>query len=462
MIDDSTEWESRNGRVAARHDGTSLVLSWFRAADWSSDGDHRGVDMVRFDPSARILSIFPKVGSRSDFDEQFDQVRELQLETSVCGWDPEMPVGEGESGELELVGMPDGFGKIFAYGLGLPRAYRGIVAAVESNTDCHTVRFGAAHQEGADGDVFHVGLDRFSRYKAAVDRNRRRGTTVVGRVNSVEASNAIADLVGKAKERPSLGRHPMIQAITRAVTDETPLDTEERSALLTRMATESKQIAAETPQALGKLRNEIELVTLEVLIEQFGDGLRGSMAKDEHKWQAFFEANSFALQQLFAAPVALYGAQLHLRLPNMHGAGARIADFVLVNTLTRSAVVVEIKTPSTPLLGPRYRGAGGAEVHPPNTELSGAVAQLQAQMESAVTDFRDLLRQTRDAETAETSSVRGAIIAGSHASLGQEEKLSFLRYRDGLHGIEVLTFDEVHGRLQGLHQMLTSPRPAHI
>lgn len=92
------------------------------------------------------------------------------------GWDPEMPVGVGESGELELVGMPDGFGRIFAYGLGLPRAYRAIVLAVEADTDCHTVRFGRPRREGAGAKIFHLNLDRFFRYKAAVDRNRSTDT----------------------------------------------------------------------------------------------------------------------------------------------------------------------------------------------------------------------------------------------------------------------------------------------
>lgn len=457
MIGDSTEWESRQGRVGARQDGQLLVLSWLGSTTRPSDGEHGGIDMVRFDPFTRILSIFPKVSSLGGLIDQYGQVTELQLDTSVGEWDSDAAVVEGDSGELELAGMPEGFGKIFAYGLGLPRAYRSIVRAIEENTDCSVVRFGSPHKEGADGDIFHIALDRFARYKSAVDLNRRRGATVVQRVNRSEASNAIADLVGKAKESPSLGRHPTIQAITRAVTDDTPLNNTDRSALVRRMATETRQVAAESPQVLGKLRHDIQLVTLEVLIQQFGDGLRGPMAREEDKWQAFFEANSFALQQLFAAPVALYGTQLHLRMPNMHGAGARKADFVLVNALTRTAIVVEIKTPSTRLLGSRYRGAGGAEVHPPDKELSGAVAQLQAQMESAVTDFRDILRQTSGDEPIRTSDVRGAIIAGKHASLGDEERLSFLRYRNGLQGIEVLTFDEVHHRLQGLHEMLAGP-----
>jgi hypothetical protein len=154
--------------------------------------------------------------------------------------------------------------------------------------------------------------------------------------------------------------------------------------------------------------------------------------------------------------VALYGAQLQVRIPNIHGKGGRIADFVLVNTVTRNVIVVEIKTPATSVLMSPYRGACGAEVFPPSKELSGAIAQLQAQMESAMTDFQKLVVQTPRAEEVETCVVRGAVIAGTAASLGPEQRKSFLRYRNGLHGVDVIAFDEVHDRLKGLHNMLAA------
>lgn len=458
MTEDSRNWQQRSGAVEETYDGSIQVFTWFEFDDWTSQQRGGGVEMARFDPKSKILSIFPKKGSNQAFDEQFGQIRELRIGVDCCDWDSSSPVGEGETGELELVGLPEGFGKVFAYGLGLRKNYRGIVHAVESATKCSVICFRESGGEGLIDNVFYIEHDRFTKYKRTVDLNRRRGNSVVGRVNKVEASNVIADLMGKEREVPPVGRNPIVKLITREVTDDTSLDPDERSALLSRTTTEAAKAAVENPRAFGKLREDIDLVTLEVLIDQFDKGLRGPMASSESKWQEFFETNTFALQQLFAAPVAMYGHQLNVRMPNVHGGGGRITDFVLVNTLTRSAVVVEIKTPSSPLVGKCYRGAGGAEIFPPHKELSGAVAQLQAQMESALTDFRHMLGHTSGAWPIETSVLRGAVIVGTLSSLDPLERQSFMRYRNGLQGIEVVTFDEVRDRLKGLHEMLAKTK----
>ena len=288
--------------------------------------------------------------------------------------------------------------------------------------------------EGPNGNIFHIGIDRFARYKHEVDLDIRRAQTVVRRLIAADSFNSMAELIGKAPVAPTLGRHPAIQAITRALTDDAPLDTDERTALVGRMSAESHRAARENPPAFGKLRQDIELVTLEVLIEQFSTSLRGQAADDESWWQEFFKTNTFALQ-LFAAPVALYRDQAHVRGTNVGGGGGRVADFVLVNTVAKSVVAVEIKTPGAKLVGSRYRGAGGAEVYLPHKDLSGAVAQLQAPLESLVIDFPQIVRKSPDMEPVETSNVFGAVIVGRLGALNDGEKRqSFMRYRARLRG----------------------------
>ncbi|EJZ06620.1 hypothetical protein MVAC_21493 [Mycolicibacterium vaccae ATCC 25954] len=76
-------------------------------------------------------------------------------------------------------------------------------------------------------------------------------------------------------------------------------------------------------------------------------------------------------------------------------------------------------------------------------------------MESALTDFRDIVKQTTEAEPVETAVVRGAVIAGTLASIdGDARRLSFMRFREGFQGVQILTFDELGDRLRGLHAML--------
>lgn len=458
MVDDLLMWESLdgpNGSTLASRSGNKLRLSWINSL---FEERQPPVELVTFDLDTQMLSIFPKLSLwRGNVERQFSRVRELQIDTSCFEWSPHNPVWDVDREHgLELAGMPMGFGRYFALGLGLLPRYRGFVRTIEANCDCKIVRFGTKGGEGVVDEVFVVSLQRFWKYTHAVDLNRDRGNIVVNRVNEAEAANAVADLFKNDPVNPTFGRNPIIQAMTRAVTDRVPLSEAERAALVGRMAAEASRAAAENPETFGKLRQDIELVTLEVLIAQYERGLHGPMSKDEDHWQKFFETNAFALQQLFAAPIALYGSQLALAIPSMLGNGGRVADFVLVNVLTRSAVVVEIKTPASKLVGSRYRGSDGASVYPAHRDLSGAVAQVQAQMESVVVDFPLLVGRTPQAEPIETATVRGAVIVGSLTSLTPEERRSFVRYRNGLHAVEVLAFDEVGGRLKGLHQLLKS------
>lgn len=453
-------YNSDEGTVESSQDGGDTVFTWFTHSSSSDEGLRPSFEMVRFVPASRLLRIRPRKRDNDSLQDQFSRVAELQLDTNLLPeWQavgPEEPVSDDtRDGQLSLVGLPKGFGHIFAAGLGLQREYRGLVRAIEETTECTIVRFGLPGEEGPLGEVFRISLDRFIKYRAAVDRNRARSNVVARRVNMTEAENVVGEVLGVEPKKPPIGRHPIIQAMTREVTGEAVLDAAERQLLLQQTAAESRVAAREAPAALGKLRNDLELVSLEVLIDQFAQGLDGSHSKDEHYWQTFFEANVFALQQLFAAPISLYGSQLHLRVPDVHGAGARIADFVLANSVTGSAHVVEIKTPGSPLVATTsYRGSGSAEVFLPHRELIGAVAQVQAQVESVRSDFRDLLRQTIGAATLETHVVYGAVIVGTAASLDGNMKASFSRYRSGLSNVLVITFDEVLERLRGLHQLL--------
>lgn len=314
------EWEHDDGagRVVAHHEDEVLVLTWWPANHTSKSKG--GIEMVRFDPTAEMLRIFPKTFFLGNEGQQFQQVSEVQIDTGVWAWEPYDPVSENVyRGEAELVGLPDGFGKIFQYGLGFPRQYRGIIYAIEDHTECDVVRFGASDCEGSNGNVFCLGLDRFAEYKHTVDLTIRRARVVATRIIETESFNSIAGTLGKARVAPTLGRHPTIQAITRALTDDVPLDTDDRAALVGRMSAESRTVAREDPPAFGRLRQDIDLVTLEVLIEQFRGGLEGKAAGSESWWQKFFKTNTFALQQLFAAPVALYKDQAHVRVTNAGG-----------------------------------------------------------------------------------------------------------------------------------------------
>lgn len=449
-LEDALNLDDGAGTLVEGHDGDQLVLSWFpRHAS-------EPTEMLRFDPATQLIRLFPKVRRGRIYENPFGRLTELQVEAP--GWSPSNHSTEGERyGLLHVVGLPRGFTATYEFGLGIMRDYRGLLEEIEERTPCTAVRFVNSGDEGADGDVYRITLERFEEYRAVVDLNRRRGATAVGRVIEAARHNAIADLFKLDWVEPKYGRNAVINAITEEVATGYVMDATDRSTLVDSVMLHVPKVAHEAPAKFGRLREDIELVSLEVLIEQFEQGMVGRAARDESHWQRFFTTNPFALQQVFSAPILVVHGQVHVRGTDALGRGSRIADFLCVNAVTRSAVVVEIKNPATDLMATQpYRGSGTAEVYPTHRHLSGAVSQVQAQMESVSRD----LKETPELGSVDKWHVRGAVIAGAVSKLNDEQRASFLRFREGLTAITVLGYDEVCERLKALHEMLVSPSPS--
>jgi hypothetical protein len=92
----------------------------------------------------------------------------------------------------------------------------------------------------------------------------------------------------------------------------------------------------------------------------------------EEFWQNCIEQRAFLLQQLFSYPIVLVRGKAYVggkRLDNRHG---NVADFIGRAATTGRALIVEIKKPTTPLLGPEYR----TDVYPPSRDVGGAISQV--------------------------------------------------------------------------------------
>ncbi|MGF0114735.1 Shedu anti-phage system protein SduA domain-containing protein [Promicromonospora sp. Marseille-Q5078] len=446
--------EDRLGAIEPRIDGDELILTR------KSLGSIRAArEMLRFVRSQRLLRIFPTMLRGGDWTDQFDRIRELQIESP--SWDVADHSFEGERyGLLCVKGLPKGFGATYEYGLGIKRDYRGLVDEIETRTACTTVRFVLSGDEGVsdDGVAFRVSLDRFDKFRAAVDRNRSRAQTAVRRVNDAERHNAVADLFGKGRIEPRYGRNEVIRAITEEAFTGHVVDAGDRAALVEHATRAAPAAAHENPERFGRLRESVELVSLEVLIEQFEQGMKGRDSGNESHWQGFFGTNQFALQQILSMPIVVARDQAYVKSPDVDGRGARIADFLCVNTVTRTVFVVEIKTPKTELMDIReYRGKGTAAVYAPHRDLSGAVSQLQSQLASVPRDLAGRLGETPGLDLDPWNEVRGAVIVGQVSRLSPEKRESFLRYRAGLSSVSILGYDEVLARLRTLRDVLKAP-----
>ncbi|MDT4817343.1 hypothetical protein FQZ97_504180 [compost metagenome] len=205
------------------------------------------------------------------------------------------------------------------------------------------------------------------------------------------------------------------------------------------------------PAALLQLKQDIELVTLRELIERCTELLAATTT--EAKWQSFLSANPFVLSMAFHYPVIRIGDQPYVGGKLHTGQGGSYSDFLMAAAATNNLALVEIKRPGIPLLGNEYRG-----IYPPSSELCGAVAQVVAQSAELQASFK-FIGTELDRKGYQPHSVACVVIIGLKPTDEGRAK-GFEQYRHSLHGIHVITFDELVERLQSLYDLLApSPMP---
>jgi Domain of unknown function (DUF4263) len=214
-----------------------------------------------------------------------------------------------------------------------------------------------------------------------------------------------------------------------------------------------RRTEAKTPESLSQLLefNEfVGLANLKAFLSEW-DAHKGE--KKEEYWQTLFVKHSSVLSQLFAYPVLLIKDKAYLGGKDLTHAGGHIVDFLCKLESTGAAAMVEIKTPLTALLAPEYRDG----IYPISNDLSGAIAQSLRYKNSLAENMPNLQCGGHLVISSEPYCV---IIAGDCSQLNSRDKqISFEAFRERLHGVRLLTFDEVYSRVQGLLTLLTDNSP---
>lgn len=90
----------------------------------------------------------------------------------------------------------------------------------------------------------------------------------------------------------------------------------------------------------------------------------------EQFWQTLLTTNPVLLDFAFPYSVQLIEERAYVGGKKLNNQGGAMADFLLKQSLTKDACILEIKTPTAKLLGSIYRK--GAGVYPPSPELAGS------------------------------------------------------------------------------------------
>ena len=126
------------------------------------------------------------------------------------------------------------------------------------------------------------------------------------------------------------------------------------------------------------------------------------------------------------------------------------------NPLTQNVALVEIKKSHTSLVGSVYRSHRHhiGEVWPPHREIIGGCVQVLDQANQLKTQFQNIASMSGHPEL-KSWSIDCYVIAGRLSSLPPDRQMSFELYRASLHGVRVVTFDEVLEQLRGLRTFLS-------
>ena len=184
----------------------------------------------------------------------------------------------------------------------------------------------------------------------------------------------------------------------------------------------------------------LNLLALERALEEWRGNEKNS---DEDYWQDFFVRHSGVLSHVLSYPIVVIREKAYLGGKRLDNKGGKEIDFLAKAAQTDGVVLIEIKTPTTDLLGAKYRG-----VFPLSVELNGALSQVLHYRQRLQRDFASLALES---ETALTLGNPRCIVIAGHASIqldSQPRKESFELLREKLTGLTVITFDELFARVE--------------
>lgn len=183
-------------------------------------------------------------------------------------------------------------------------------------------------------------------------------------------------------------------------------------------------------------------------LEKFKKGLDEKVA-DEGKWQNFFEKNKWIFGYgLDYHILRQEQAQPHYGGDRVDGTGGQRGDYLTSTMGDLSFIVlVEIKTPVAPLLQGTKEIRNGAWSL--SKELTDAVSQIEANIATWEKDGsrQDDNKDRFEADNVFTVKPKGIIVIGALSQLDTRSKReTFQRFRKSIHGIDILTFDELYER----------------
>lgn len=365
-----------------------------------------------------------------------------------------------EEAQEFLRSLPAGFVKDPFFGLGLNYDLRFLTDALERMagiTDVQIVRGRSSGLPKIKGKSYVLSAKMLDDARKAINRIHGKALQIATQEKRTFAHNTLltaVDSVAFPPKQQSYYKDAVLKALGDSLARNIPLSRADQKAVITAAKTTVRLAGRSDPAELLGLAREIEVVTLEALLERLKARLEKNL--DEAAWQAFFVDNPFILRLAFGLPIMLFREQVTVGGRRFSGKGEKISDFA-VKAASGNLSLIEIKTPKTALLEARaYRG----DLYAPSRELAGAINQILDQRYHLQKSIANLKEASRVYDV-ESYAIQGLVIAGRMPSDSTRLK-SLELFRNGLKSVTVITFDELVEKLKHLLEVLRAPEPENM
>lgn len=348
--------------------------------------------------------------------------------------------------------MPLGFMVQAEYGLGFVMLMRPVLYRVEEIKGVTRIVISGRETTRVEGDTYYFSAADYRTLADGMHRISRRYQEESRKDRDMFAFNAVLSRA-LPDEYPEQSRPYQAGTIFKLLgssnVETTKLVGKDRRSMLSVVANNAEAIAKRDPKEFIQLQKDIEIVSLDEMIEAFSKLLRRKTV--EADWQELLELNPFILSMLFGQPIVVLQPSASVGGTALSGSGNKIADFLSQNALTHNAALVELKRPSTPLMQGEYR----PNVFKPSPDLMGAVVQVLDQRLKFITSL-PLLKHFSNVSDLQAHSVDCVIIAGRAPPA--EKTGSFELMRSQLKDVRIITFDELLERIHMLRELLAGDR----
>lgn len=214
-----------------------------------------------------------------------------------------------------------------------------------------------------------------------------------------------------------------------------------------------KQLIESDPDLATKLSYAQIQASRKIELDKFECAL--SQDYDESYWQKLLSEDDW----IFGYGLSYYcltmlNQQVLVGGKDIMNRNGQVVDFLAASEgHARYVVLVEIKKPSTPLLGSKCRN----HAFPISSDLADAVAQVQGYIDAWGTNLTIGRYDYERDNNLTTAKPRGILVIGNTSELDStDKKRSFELFRKGLNQVDIITYDEL---LQRAHFIVGKNEP---